>query len=396
MTAALQPPSVDSRHIQYLRVIFLGLSAFVFNTTEFVPVGLLSDIAHDFSVTTSHAGWMLTIYAWIVASMSLPMMLLTRKIERKRLLLVTFSVFILSHVLSVVAWRFEILVLSRVGIAFAHAIFWSITASIAIRVAPPGKKTFALGVLSTGTSLAMVLGVPIGRIVGQLFSWHITFVLIAIVALCVMLVLWRLLPAMPSLFTGSLSKVPELLKTTPLAALYLFVFIVFTAHYTFYSYIEPFMINVGQMSNSFTTVILLLFGGAGIIGSMVYSYLGDKYSSRLMISSTAIMLGMMAIVLQATTSPFILIGTVLVWGGALTVLLLTVQGKVLGVDSSASDIVMSMFSGIINFGVGAGALIGGQSLRFLPLQNLGYMGAVIGGIGLGLIIYFLRRYPSIR
>ena len=72
-----------SRRTQYIQVILMGISAFVMNTTEFVPVALLSDIAQDFSITTAETGWMLTLYAWIVAAMSLPLMLLTSKFERK-------------------------------------------------------------------------------------------------------------------------------------------------------------------------------------------------------------------------------------------------------------------------------------------------------------------------
>lgn len=132
--------SSDARRTQYFQVFLMGVSAFIMNTTEFVPVALLSDIAQDFSITTAETGWMLTLYAWIVAAMSLPLMLLTSQFERKRLLLGIFAVFIASHALSVFAWSFDVLLISRVGIALSHSIFWSITAAIAIRIAPEGKK----------------------------------------------------------------------------------------------------------------------------------------------------------------------------------------------------------------------------------------------------------------
>ena len=104
----------------------LTLSAFIFNTSEFIPIGLLTDIARDFQISESQAGMIITVYAWIVTVLSLPLMLLASKIEFKKLLLGILCLFVLSHFLSAVAPSYITLMLSRAGVAFSHSSFWSI------------------------------------------------------------------------------------------------------------------------------------------------------------------------------------------------------------------------------------------------------------------------------
>lgn len=396
MTQTMSAANDNSRRSQYLRVFALGFSGFIFNTTEFVPVGLLSDIANDFSISTASVGWMLTIYAWIVASMSLPMMMITSRIERKKLLLGLFTLFIASHCLSVFAWNFEVLVASRIGIAFAHAVFWSITASIAIRVAPPGKKTFALSILATGTSLAMVLGVPLGRIIGQWLGWRVTFGVIGIIALMIMFSLYRLLPVMPSLFSGSMKKLPELLKNPALTGLYLFIFMIFTAHYTAYSYIEPFLKVIGSLSENFTTFLLLLFGVAGILGSVIFGNLGDRPNTPILVGCTATVMVCTALIYFAVPHLWSISILLVVWSAALMIVSLVMQVKVLNIDANASDMIMSMFSGIINLGIGAGALIGGKVILLMSLESIGYVSALFALLSLLWIMFMMKRYSAIR
>ncbi|WP_413521332.1 sugar transporter [Psychrobacter glacincola] len=387
--------SSHTRRTQYFQVFLMGVSAFIMNTTEFVPVALLSDIAQDFSITTAETGWMITLYAWIVAAMSLPLMLLTSRFERKRLLLALFAVFIASHALSVFAWSFDVLLISRVGIALSHAIFWSITAAIAIRVAPKGKKAMALSVLATGTSLAMVLGVPLGRLIGQWFGWRATFGGIGIVALVVFILQARLLPTLPSMFEGSFRKIPELLKNPFLVSLYVLILIVFTAHYTAYSYIEPFMRQVGAISENAATFVLLLFGVAGILGSVIFSRWGDNFNTRLMLISTILILVSMLALLLAVTSVWALSVIALLWGAALMLLIISMQAKVIMVDVNAQDMLMSMFSGIINLGIGTGALFGGYAVTHLSLSSVGYVGAAIASAALLLMLFMIKRFPEL-
>lgn len=382
-----------SRRVAWLRVVTLAIAAFIFNTTEFVPVGLLSDIAASFHMETAQVGIMLTIYAWVVALMSLPFMLLTSQMERRKLLIGLFVVFIASHVLSFMAWNFTVLVISRVGIAFAHAVFWSITASLAIRLAPAGKRAQALSLIATGTALAMVLGLPIGRIVGQYFGWRTTFFAIGMGALITLVCLIKLLPKLPSEHSGSLKSLPLLMRRPALMSIYLLTVIVVTAHYTAYSYIEPFVQVVAGFSANFATVLLLILGGAGIIGSILFGKLGNKHASALVSSEIGLLLACLLLLMPAAGSESHLAILSLFWGVAIMIIGLGMQVKVLALAPDATDVAMSLFSGIFNLGIGAGALVGNQISLHVSMSAIGYLGAIPALIALIWSVLIFRKWP---
>ncbi|EBA9356119.1 sugar transporter [Salmonella enterica subsp. enterica serovar Colorado] len=382
-----------SRKVAWLRVVTLAIAAYIFNTTEFVPVGLLSDIAESFHMQTAQVGIMLTIYAWVVAVMSLPFMLLTSQMERRKLLICLFVLFIASHVLSFLAWNFTVLVISRIGIAFAHAIFWSITASLAIRLAPAGKRAQALSLIATGTALAMVLGLPIGRVVGQYFGWRTTFFAIGMGALITLLYLIKLLPKLPSEHSGSLKSLPLLFRRPALMSLYVLTVVVVTAHYTAYSYIEPFVQNVAGLSANFATVLLLILGGAGIIGSLVFGKLGNRHASSLVSIAIALLVVCLLLLLPAAESEAHLAILSIFWGIAIMVIGLGMQVKVLALAPDATDVAMALFSGIFNIGIGAGALVGNQVSLHWSMSAIGYIGAIPACAALVWAVLIFRKWP---
>lgn len=382
-----------SRRVAWLRVVTLAIAAFIFNTTEFVPVGLLSDIADSFQMETAQVGIMLTIYAWVVALMSLPFMLLTSQMERRKLLIGLFVLFIASHVLSFMAWNFTVLVMSRIGIAFAHAVFWSITASLAIRLAPAGKRAQALSLIATGTALAMVLGLPIGRIVGQYFGWRTTFFAIGMGALVTLVCLIKLLPALPSEHSGSLKSLPLLMRRPALLSIYLLTVIVVTAHYTAYSYIEPFVQVVAGFSANFATLLLLILGGAGIIGSVLFGKLGNQHASLLVSGAIGLLLACLLLLMPAAGSENHLAILSLFWGVAIMIIGLGMQVKVLALAPDATDVAMSLFSGIFNLGIGAGALVGNLISLHVSMSAIGYLGAIPALVALIWSVLIFRKWP---
>ncbi|RDE69016.1 sugar transporter [Aggregatibacter segnis] len=380
------------RRLKFFRVILLAFAGFVFNTTEFLPVALLSDIADSFHIPVEHAGLMITIYAWIVSLMSLPFMLMTAKLERRSLLIKLLIVFVASHVLSVLAWDFWVLLLSRIGIAFTHAIFWSITTSLAVRVAPKDKKAQAIGLLAMGSALAMVLGLPLGRVIGQYFGWREAFAIIAVLAFTILILLYRFLPHLESRNAGSLRSLPLLIKRPLLLGLYALTILIISAHFTAYSYIEPFMVRIGEMSDSAATVILLIFGLSGIIASLLFNRFYQRSPTAFLLTSMGILGLSLVLLLPLSGSQFSMFLLAFIWGIGISGIGLSLQVRVLQLASDATDVAMAIYSGLYNVGIGGGALLGNQVMQHLGLANIGFSGAAFAMLGIGLFVYLHVRY----
>ena len=377
-------------------VPLLGLtfSAFIFNTSEFVPIGLLTDIANDFQITEAHAGLLITIYAWVVALASLPLMLLVSKVEFKRLLLSVVALFALSHILSSVSSNYMTLMVSRIGVACSHAIFWSIASPLAVKVAPEGKRSLALSFIVTGTSIAMIVGLPLGRIVGLFLGWRMTFLCIAVLAALVFVFMAIVFPKVPNQNPVSLRNLPGLVKTPALTGIYILTVVAITGHYTGYSYIEPFMAQVAHLRESAITFALMLFGLAGIVGSILFSKKYDKHPVAFINVAVYGIVAFLYLLQPASISMGSTLLVCVLWGIAITAFNLVFQALIIQFAPQATSIAMSIYSGIFNVGIGSGALIGGYTCTYLSLGWIGYIG---GTISLVAAFYCTKRVlPLLR
>lgn len=255
-----------------------------------------------------------------------------------------------------------------------------------MRVAPRDKRTQALGLLEMGTALAMVLGLPLGRVIGQWLSWRTTFAIIAIAAAIIMIIIAKLLPHLPSKNAGSIESLPILARRPMLMGIYLLTAIVIAAHFTAYSYIEPFMIQISHISDSVATAVLLIFGLSGLVASLLFNLFYHLNPTKFLLSSMLILLFSLALLNQLgqhSTAIFLL---VFIWGIGISALGLGMQMRVLQLAPDATDVATSIFSGIYNVGIGAGALIGNQVMHYLGLSYIGSIGALLAIVA---VIWFI-------
>lgn len=369
-------------------IVGLAFAAFVFNTSEFLPVGLLPDIAESLHETVPFTGLILTGYAFVVALMSLPLTILTARLERRKLLLALLVIFSLSHFVVLWVRTFEFLFAARVLVALTHSVFWSIMTPLAARVAPRGKRAVGLAAVMGGSIVATVLGVPIGTKLGHLFGWQESFFIIGLGAMTVLVIIFLSLPECVSNRAGSFKSLPVIFKRPALVQLYFLTVVTVLGQFTAYSYISPIVSNAGGFTNADIVVVLFLFGISGIIGTVIGAKFVDKHRVASVVTPMILVAASLFLLVWACKHFMILSIVVIVWGAAMTCICLAFQTLLLSAAPDCADVATSLYSGIFNVGIGGGAFIGScvsEHFGFLPVSYVAALLVCVSLVGLALV-----------
>lgn len=380
---------------QWLPLIGLTCAAFIFNTSEFMPIGLLTDIAASFHISEAATGVMISVYAWGVMLLSLPLMVFASRFDLRRLLLAVIALFACGQFLSAVAPTFLILVLARLVVAAAHAIFWSIASVMAARLVDVEHGALALSMIATGSSIAQIFGLPLGRAIGLAVGWRMTFCVAGAVSAAIFVYQAVVFPVMPAGERFTLGQLPSLLRNRVLLALYAVTIFMSCSYYVGYSYIEPFLQQVAHLDAAVITMALTVFGFAGLLGSVSFSRFFDGHRFGFlfsMIGGLALSLLLMQAASFSLASVFALC---VLWGLCATAFNVAFQAEVISfTQASASAVAMSIFSGLFNLGIGCGTAIGGAVVSRGAIAGIGYVGAGIGAVGVICTVAWL--FPAIK
>lgn len=322
-------------------------------------------------------------------------MIMVSKMELKRLLLSIIALFVVSHVASAFAEGYYTLMLSRIGVACAHAIFWSIAPPLAVRTVPDGKRALGLSTIATGSSVAMVVGLPLGRVVGLYVGWRMTFLSIAIISALIFIFIAVVFPKLQSRGKFAFKQLPDLLHNRVLVGVFIMSVLFATAHYTGYSYIEPFLGKVAALSPDVVTLVLIVFGASGMLGSISFSKYYMANRRRFMFVMT-IGPALCLLLLQVAAASLLSVVVVcIMWGAMATAFNIAfLDNTIRFAPENATSIGMSIFSGIFNLGIGSGAYVGGLVVSHLSIDYIGYAGGLIGLIA---TLYLAVRYfPNMR
>jgi MFS transporter, DHA1 family, inner membrane transport protein len=375
-------------------ILALSLAAFAIGTTEFVIMGILPEVARDLRVSVPAAGLLVTGYALGVAVGSPLVATLTARWPRKPTLVGLMAVFVLGNVLSAAAPSYGLLMVGRAVAALAHGSFFGIGSVVASGLVESRRRAGAIALMFTGLTLANVLGVPLGTLVGQAWGWRATFWAIAGFGGLAVLAVARLVPATDPQGPGEESDHPwRVLRRPGLLLALLLTVLGFGGIFTAFTFITPLLEQCTGLSPRRVTAVLFLFGLGLTLGNALGGRLADWRPLRSMIG---ILLALAAseILLAATVdSPWAATVTVFLWGMAAFATVPGLQAHVVDEAREAPTLASTLNIAAFNLGNAAGAWLGGSALlhgvelRALPLLAAGEaaLATVVAAASLALV-----------
>ncbi len=371
-----------------LPLLALAAAAFGIGTTEFVIMGLLPDVARDFGVTAPVAGMLVSGYALGVTIGAPILAVLTARWPRKKALIGLMCLFIVGNALCAVAPTYHFLMVARVVTAFCHAAFFGIGAIVASGLVPREKRAQAVALMFTGLTVANVLGVPLGTVLGQAAGWRSTFWAVTGIGAVAVAALARWLPsALPAQQGSILGEFKAIVRTQVQCAL-LISTLASISMFSVLTYIAYILRDVTGLSPDQASWALMLFGAGITVGGLVGGRLADW---RLMPALAglfvciALVLGLFS---WSVHFPLPALATLFVWGIVAFAVGPAAQVRVLDAASGAPNLASTLNQGAFNLGNAGGAWLGGLLIGAgRPLTELPWLGAGVALVALCVVLY---------
>jgi len=270
-------PVTDTFHAQqdtsasWSGVFAMSVCAFALIASEFLPVSLLTPMARDLNVTEGMAGQGIAISGAFAVFTSLFISALAGTLNRKTLLLgLTFAMGV-SGAIVALAPNYWIYMLGRALIGMVVGGFWSMSAATAIRLVPTRDVPRALAIVNGGNALATVIAAPMGAWLGTVVGWRGAFLCLAPISLIALLWQWKTLPSLPAAARApgiaQAFKVFTLFTQPGIAIGMLACGLLFMGQFGLFTYVRPFLETVTGVQTDAISLILLVIGVAGVIGT---------------------------------------------------------------------------------------------------------------------------------
>lgn len=355
-------------------LLALAVAAFGIGTTEFIIMGLLPDLARDFSVSIPKAGTLVSAYALAVTIGSPLLVLLLAKVDRKRALIVLMIMFIVGNAACALAPNFHLLLIARICTALSHGSFFGIGSIVASNVVPREQRARAVAIMFSGLTLANVLGVPAGTALGQAFGWRAAFWAIVPIGIVAAAGVWALVPHQHAEPVDLQQELKSVMRRGVLTTLAIST-VSSASMFCVLTYITPILEVVTHISPHGVTGVLVLFGVAITIGNLLGGVMADHQGFR------AVGFGFLALAVLFLLMPMAdehvptALVTIALWGMLHFAVGAPLQTRVVDQARGAQNLASTLNQGAFNLGNALGAGLGaivlthGFGYRSLPLAS---------------------------
>lgn len=365
-------------------LFFIALGLFGLYAVEFGVVGILPAIVQRYGVEVSQAAWLVALFAGVVAIGGPAMVLWLSRYDRRRVLTAALLVFSLCSLLSAQAPSFAVLLALRIPSALLHPVFFALAFAAAVTLYPPERAAHATAMAFLGTTLGLVLGVPLATWIEARVSYEASFQFCSAVNLLAAAGLWIVLPA----GGGAKSHVPGHLLPTILRRRALWLSItaavaMFAAMFSVYSYAAEYLARQAHLGGAAISVLLGVFGVGGVLGNLLAGRALERQFAWTVLAYPVVLAVTYGVLLAFTSSSFMtLLPICLLWGAAHTSGLIVSQLWVTSAAPEAPEFATSLYVSAANLGVVLGAATGGGFIAWVGMPGVLWSGWLFTAVAL--------------
>ncbi|GAB2884450.1 MFS transporter [Streptomyces mayteni] len=326
-------------------------------------MGLLTPIASGLGVSDGTAGLAVTLPG-LVAAVAAPLLPpAVRRTDRRTVLVALLVLLAAANALAALAPGLPVLLAARVLVGVCIGGVWAVAASLAVNLVAPDRVGRATAVIFSGIAVASVLGVPAGTMLGELVGWRASFAATAVLALAVAGLLRLALPPLPTVAPIPLRALVRLPRTPAVRTGLLVVLLLVTGHFAAYTYVRPVLERADGLAAAAIGALLLAYGVAGVLGNFLAGTAAARDPRRTLRAISAALAA--TVLLLATTGGGVVASAALAvaWGLAYGGVSVTMQNWLMAAAADAREAVSSLFAGVFNLAIGAGALLGGRAVE---------------------------------
>lgn len=378
----------------------LAIGGFGIGLTEFVIMGILTEVSGSLGITIPQAGHFIAAYALGVVVGAPLLTGLGSKLSPKKMLFLLMIWFTVFNTFSGLATGYSSLLFLRFLSGIPHGAFFGIGAVVATKLAKKGKGAQAISIMFSGLTVANVIGVPIGTYLGQQFSWSVSFYLVGFVGLLALGSIYLWMPKIEVEQTEEKVTVTQGLKNTELWALIALTTIGTGGFFAWYSYVAPLITDVAGLPNHFVGYAMMLAGLGMVVGNFLGAKMAELFSPlKAVIISLSVMCGILVLNMFIATNPYLLMILTFVIGAISFTVATPIQMAIINTSKGSEMLGSSMNQSAFNMGNASGAYLAGLPIAFgygIIYSSLVGAALALSGVAIAVAILVVRKRKEIK